>query len=205
MGLLGKKICAGCGKETGIMSFTFKADKQHLCKHCVAKLPVDDIKAYAKKNWTADYFKNTFLPFLEESEERRKNFKLKAWYGALFIDEKNEMFCYSDFMAFVKTKEIPEYTPIIKFDDLSQDSTIYFESTDTKEGVFGYSVKGDVKLRLNCNYPELHFEGTLKSDLAIRVKKKKNYYTLPEDLKKVRDLFNRLLGVIELDIGEDEQ
>jgi len=49
MGLLGKKICAGCGKETGIMSFTFKADKQHLCRHCVAKMPVDDIRAYAKK------------------------------------------------------------------------------------------------------------------------------------------------------------
>lgn len=205
MGLLGKKICAGCGQEAGTISFTFKADKQHLCRQCVKKLPEDDIKEYAKKNWTADYFKNTFLPFLEESEERRKNFKLKAWYGALFIDEKNEMLCYSDFMAFTKTKEIPEYIPIIKFDDISQDSTIYFESTDVKEGVFGYSVRGNVKLKLNCSYPELHLDVTIKSDLAIKVKKKKNYYTLPDDLKMFRDLFNRLLGVIELNIGEDEE
>lgn len=130
---------------------------------------------------------------------------LKAWYGALFIDEKNKMFCYSGNMGFAKTKEIPEYIPIIKFDDLSKDSTIYFDSQDVKEGLFGYCVKGDVKLRLNCLYPDLHFEVTIKSDLAIKVKKKKNYYTLPEDLEKVRGLFNSLLGVIELTLGGEEQ
>lgn len=205
MGLLDKKMCAGCGKETGILSFTFKTDKGHLCKQCAEKLTGYDIQEYAKKNWTADYFKNTFLPFLDESEERRKIFKLKAWYGSLFIDEKNEMFCYSTSMGFSNTKEIPIYTPIIKFDDLSHDSTIFFEQKEAKEGLFGLCVKGDVKIRIDCAYPELHFDGILKSDLAIKVKKKKTSFTLPEDLEKVRNLFNRLLGVIELTIGGEEE
>lgn len=204
MGLLGKKLCAGCGKETGIFSFTFKEDKGHLCKQCANKITSYEIKEYAKKNWTADYFKNTFLPFLEESEERRANFKLRAWYGNLFIDEKNRMLCYSYNMGLSKTKEIPIYTPIIKFDDLSHDSTIFFEQKETKEGMFGMCVRGDVKVRIDCTYPQLYFEDILKSDLAIKVKKKATSFTLPEDLEKFRNLFNRLLGVIELSIGGEE-
>ena len=196
MGLFDKKICAICGKETGRIAFTFKEDKKCLCKECVEKLPDDEFREYAKKYWTADYFKNTYLPFLEENEERRKNFKLKAWYGALFIDQQNKMFCYSKDMAFDKTTEIPKYTPIIKFDDISKESAVYFDAYDTKEGLLGnVTHHGSVKLLLDCCYPKFYFEGTIKMDLTIKGKRNDPFQNLPEDLEKVRDLFCILLGV----------
>ena len=201
MGLFDKKICADCGKEVGKLAFTFKEDKQCLCKKCVEKLPNNEYRDYAKKFWTATYYKNTYLPFLKESEERRKNFKLKAWYGGLFIDEKNRVICYSPIMSLMQTTDVArdlfEYTPIIKFDDISKESMLYFDTQEVKEGLFGYASHGNMMLKLHCNYPEFHFDGVIKRDLTIKNKKKDKFLNLPENFIKVHDLFCTLLGTEE--------
>lgn len=198
MGLFDKKVCVCCGKETGRLPFIFKEDKQCLCKECVEKLPDGEFRDYAKKFWSSDYFKTSYLPFLEECEGRRKAFQLKAWYGAIFIDEKNRMFCYSPDMAFLKTTEIPENTPIFKFDDISKESCLYFEEYGRKEGVLSTVFKGDIKLRLDCDDPKFYFEGTVRSDLTVKNKKNNPFYNLPDDFNKAHDLFCILLGREEL-------
>lgn len=197
MGLFDKKICADCGSEVSRLAFTFKEDKQCLCKDCVDKIPDNEFREYAKKFWTADYYRNTYLPFLKESEERRKNFKLKAWYGSIFIDEKNRMFCYSPRMEIIKTTEIPEYTPIFKFDEISKESTLYFDQQEVKSGLLGNAYHGDIKLTLDCEHPKFYFEGIIKSSLTVKQKKKEVFLNLPEDFYKVHDLFCILLGTEE--------
>lgn len=198
MKLFDKKTCAVCGGEAGRIAFVFKTDKQCLCKNCSSKLPDDEFKSYAKKNWSVDYFTNSYLPFLEINEERRKNFKLKAWYGPLFIDEKNRQFCFSNDMAFTKSTEIPENTPIFKFDEISQETMIYFDTFDEKSGLFGYTLKGDVKLMLICDNPDFYIEGILRRDLTINMKNKEVFLKFPKDLEKVHDLFYILLGKEEV-------
>lgn len=194
MGIFDKKTCAGCGKEVGKISFTFKKDKQHLCKECVNKIDDLYLQEFVKKNWTGDYFKNTYLPFLKESEERSKIFKLKAWYGPLFIDEQNKMFLYSSYMRDYGHTEIPENTPIFKFDEISKESSIFLEQVEVKSGVFHDNVRINVNLNLFCPYPELVLEWPIKIDLSIKMKKKDCFLTLPEDIDRVRKLFHRLLG-----------
>lgn len=204
MGLLDQKQCSICYGNAGRLAFTFKNDKNCLCKNCTSKIP-DWWKKFAKQIWCLNEYQNTYLPFLNECEERRKQFKLRAWYGPMFIDETHGFFCYSPDMELNKQKEIPVGTPIFKFTELSpESSSIYFDSYQTNEGIIGYSTKGDIVLQLCTSLelfghhagirpPGLNMKEIIKHDITLRGKKKDLFVNLPEDLQKFRDLFFQLL------------
>lgn len=79
------KTCVLCGNKAGW--FPKKSYSGCVCKDCLSLIPQGTQLSSAD----TDFLKT----IIDKTTERKKRFKCTAFYGALFIDEVNNMFCIS--------------------------------------------------------------------------------------------------------------